>query len=348
MIFRLLARKFLKISKILKKENLPTILIITLVLVILSASLFYLFEVAIAPDDAANKSMGVGDCFWWTIVTFTTVGYGDFFPVTLGGRIVAGFSMVFGIGLLGALIGVATSLLFEIKEQEIKGMKDLKLKNHIVICGFPKLRVENFIKEMMIDEEHKNTPIVIITDVVDEHPLRDYENVYFVYGSPTQKEILEKANLVECKSAIIFAESNDPNADDRTILTVLLVESINSDIYTCAELIDNSKRHLLEEADCDEIVPISNFSVKLLSNAYQSPGVTLVFDQLLSNVGQQIFKENVPSSYSGKKFKDMQTDFISKNKLIIAMDQNDEKILNPEPDISLSDKDAVYYISKER
>ena len=46
-----------------------------------------------------------GDAVWWSFVTITTVGYGDFYPVTLEGRILAAILMVGGIGLFGTLSG---------------------------------------------------------------------------------------------------------------------------------------------------------------------------------------------------------------------------------------------------
>jgi voltage-gated potassium channel len=52
-----------------------------------------------------------GDAIWWGIVTITTVGYGDFFPVTLMGRITAIFVMFAGIGIIGALASILASLL---------------------------------------------------------------------------------------------------------------------------------------------------------------------------------------------------------------------------------------------
>ncbi len=52
-----------------------------------------------------------GDAIWWGIVTLTTVGYGDFYPVTLPGRLTAVFVMFGGIGIIGALASILASLL---------------------------------------------------------------------------------------------------------------------------------------------------------------------------------------------------------------------------------------------
>lgn len=52
--------------------------------------------------DGANITT-VGDAFWWGIVTITTVGYGDYYPVTLTGRIIATVMMLLGIALVGVV-----------------------------------------------------------------------------------------------------------------------------------------------------------------------------------------------------------------------------------------------------
>ena len=49
------------------------------------------------------------DALWWSIVTMTTVGYGDKYPVTTVGRIIAAFLMIGGVGLFGLLSGSVTS-----------------------------------------------------------------------------------------------------------------------------------------------------------------------------------------------------------------------------------------------
>jgi voltage-gated potassium channel len=61
-----------------------------------------------SPD--ANITTG-GDALWWGIVTLTTVGYGDFYPVTWAGRVTAAFVMISGVGIIASLASILASVL---------------------------------------------------------------------------------------------------------------------------------------------------------------------------------------------------------------------------------------------
>jgi voltage-gated potassium channel len=52
-----------------------------------------------------------GDSLWWAVVTLTTVGYGNLYPVTAFGRVVSVFVMFAGVGIIGALASIMASLL---------------------------------------------------------------------------------------------------------------------------------------------------------------------------------------------------------------------------------------------
>ena len=95
-------------SSTLRRENLHRVAILVLAMIVLASVLFWYFE----------AKLGFPDAMWWTIVTLTTVGYGDISPTTAGGRIVGVILMVFGIGFLGVLTATFASIFIENKLME--------------------------------------------------------------------------------------------------------------------------------------------------------------------------------------------------------------------------------------
>ncbi len=112
-----------RISRILRRQNDKSLiadvvknrgqyaaavtLLLAFVVLVVSSILVLIFETR-SPE--ANITTG-GDAVWWAIVTITTVGYGDKYPVTPGGRITAVIVMVAGVGIIGSLAGILSSIL---------------------------------------------------------------------------------------------------------------------------------------------------------------------------------------------------------------------------------------------
>ena len=112
-----------RIARLLRGENKKTLIkdildnrsryaafltILMTILVLTVASVLVLQFESTSPD--ASITTG-GDALWYAIVTITTVGYGDFYPVTTAGRITAMFIMFMGVGIIGALASLLASLL---------------------------------------------------------------------------------------------------------------------------------------------------------------------------------------------------------------------------------------------
>jgi voltage-gated potassium channel len=83
-------------------------LLIALILLIFSSLLILQFETA--PDSNITTS---GDAIWWGIVTVSTVGYGDLYPVTDSGRIMAALLIVAGVGLFTTISGYLANTFFQ-------------------------------------------------------------------------------------------------------------------------------------------------------------------------------------------------------------------------------------------
>lgn len=84
------------------------ITVLLTILVLTVASVLVLQFESQSPE--ANIQTG-GDSLWYSIVTITTVGYGDYYPVTAAGRITALFIMIMGVGIIGALASILSSVL---------------------------------------------------------------------------------------------------------------------------------------------------------------------------------------------------------------------------------------------
>jgi voltage-gated potassium channel len=82
-------------------------LLLTIIVLTVASVLVLQFE---SKSADANIHSGA-DAIWYSIVTITTVGYGDRYPVTTGGRITAMFIMFMGVGIIGALASILASLL---------------------------------------------------------------------------------------------------------------------------------------------------------------------------------------------------------------------------------------------
>jgi voltage-gated potassium channel len=116
----------LRVEAVLKHHSLFRVLIAAAATLFVGAWLVLLFE-----ENAKNSNIhNYPDALWWAIVTVTTVGYGDRYPVTGGGRTVAVILMLVGIGLIGVLTATVASVFIKehtdsTKEEFKKGHADL-------------------------------------------------------------------------------------------------------------------------------------------------------------------------------------------------------------------------------
>tara|TARA_B100000787_G_scaffold170007_1_gene163409 strand:+ start:325 stop:1035 length:711 start_codon:yes stop_codon:yes gene_type:complete len=96
------------------KEELVLFFIVTLILLFITSAGIYSFENEAQPQ--IFKS--VFHSAWWSIVTLTTVGYGDVYPITLGGKIFTFFVLMIGIGIIAVPAGLVGTALSKARELE--------------------------------------------------------------------------------------------------------------------------------------------------------------------------------------------------------------------------------------
>ena len=96
----------------LVKEELIVFLLATVVMFFLAAVGIYHFEHEAQPQ--AFKS--IFDCLWWAVIKLTTVGYGDIYPITVGGRFFTFIVLMLGLGLVAVPTGIVASALSDARK----------------------------------------------------------------------------------------------------------------------------------------------------------------------------------------------------------------------------------------
>lgn len=302
---------------------LPRVLILVSAMIVLGGLAAYAFE----RQAAGANIRDLGDAMWWAVVTIATVGYGDRFPVTLGGRLVAIFLMFVGVGILSILTATIASFFVERKLRERMGIESFKLANHHLICGWsPKVRsvLDGFSAEARKSSGRLQVILIHEGDPDTVHALEaSYPelSLRFVRGDYTSETILKRANIQGARSiAFLVDEQHLDSSDERNIIAAQLALHLNNNLQICAELRDARHRPHLERLEIDNIVVAGEYDGFVLSNAVVSPGLPNAIHQLLATTSPNAMLEVViPSHYHGQTFDRLGDHFRKQGAILIGL-----------------------------
>jgi voltage-gated potassium channel len=329
-------RKVINITATQKNYNQAVMIFLSLI-ILGSLSIYYLER------NINEHFLTFGDALWWTIVTITTVGYGDKYPLTTAGKVIAVIVMFGGIASFGYVAG---SLLENIIKKG-QGKVTIIFESHYIICSY------SFKADIIINElksELRSPKTVLIADR-DVNPLNNSDGILFVRGDSTKEVILQKANARKAKTVIILADNkmDDYIADSHSILTALAIRHMNPSCKIIVESLNPENIDHFRRAGADEIICTGDISSKLIFRSSIYSGVTNLFRELLTNdYGNEIYSGIVPDYLINVEFGKALKKLKDSEAILIGIYRKDIFLTNPPTDFLLQKGDFIIYIAQKK
>jgi voltage-gated potassium channel len=307
-----------------------------------NALCFYAFERSVDP------SLSWGDAAWYSLISITTIGYGDYSASTPGARLgtlvfvillgLSSFSLFFGMVIDWVAIAIANAQ---------RGLGRAMVQDHILIVHYPsEQRVRQLIQEIRSDPEHGRCEIVIISTAIEELPFVE-KDVVFVRGSSHNVETYQRARIESCRMAIVLSpDYGDRTSDAIVAAAVSVIDQLEPEVYIVAECVDTKHLPLFESCHCDSVVLGMSIAGNLLVQEVHDPGIAQLIDVLTSNRrGTTLF--SVPVEEAGVAYVDIAKGLHDHAINVMAVNRGSES-LTTLPGMSSEVGDRIVYAAARR
>ncbi|KIG13320.1 putative potassium channel protein [Enhygromyxa salina] len=258
-----------------------------------NAVCFYTFE------HAANPTLTWGDACWHSVVSVTTIGYGDYSATTVGGRLgTIAFIVLFGLTSFSLFFGMMLDWASTVLSNAHKGLGRAMVQDHILIVHFPSAqRVRQVIDEIRSDPEYRTCEIVVVSTAIESLPF-DVKNVVFVRGSSHDVQTYKRARIEACRMAMVLSpDYSDRNSDAIVAAAVSVIDRLESEVHIVAECADEKHLPLFEACNCDSVILGMSIAGNLLVQEVHDPGIAQLIEVLTSNRrGTTLFSTAVTES----------------------------------------------------
>ena len=256
--------------------------------------------------DQADGTVSFGDVVYFTMVTITTVGYGDIVPITPRARWIDAL-VVTPIRILFWIIFLGTAYQLALRQfTEVFRMAKLQssLQQHVVVCGFGHTG-RSAVRELL--EKGVDAEQILVIDPFDERVQSAVElGVVAIRGDATEEAVLKNAALDQAQSVIIAAGRDDTNA-----LILLTVRHLNTHTRIIVSAKEEENVKLFRQGGAQMIISPSTFGGYLLAAAVEQRHLADYLEDLVTVGGHiNLVEETIRDGEAGKTPEDFKPDVL--------------------------------------
>ena len=295
----------------LRKHNYLMLVVLPLIFIFSVIIIFYFSE------KTANPNLHFLEVFERAIITITGE-YPDT-PLTPLGRLLQLIMLVFGVLLLGTIIGKVSS--FFVVNSLKKGNIVKKFKKHIIVCNWNN-KSEDVLKQLIEAKKNDKTKIIVLTaSKIKKHNLLKSDNLLFVHDDPTQPRTFSDLNVAKAESVILLSDENSDTPDEKNVLIALAIKKIekskNIDVTVISELVNPEREKHLLSSGVDEIISETGYSAGIIAQSALFPKMSEVYRRLLT------YSDDTNEMYYVKKYS---PEFIGKDFFTISKLINEKRL----------------------
>lgn len=213
------------------------------------------------------------ESFYMTVITITTVGYGEVGTVSEPGRIFTVFLIFAGMGIMAYTLGIVAQIMVEFQVRDLIGRRKLglKLKNikdHYILCGYGRIGV-------VIADELKSNGIHLM--VIDQDPqskekLRQ-QGIPYIIDDATSEEVLVEAGIMRAKGLVTVVLSDADN-----LFITMTARGMNPDLFILSRADQEATEKKLLRAGANKVVMPYRLGGLRMVHTILRPAVTDFFD----------------------------------------------------------------------
>jgi voltage-gated potassium channel len=235
------------------------------------------------------------DAFYMTLITITTVGYGELHPLSFYGRIFNSFLILFGVTIMLLAVGGMTQVIIELELTQYFGKRRTgkmidKLQDHIIVCGFGRVG-----RGAAHELKRAGVPFLIVDKNEDrvEWALRD--GMLGVLADATDDETLKHAGIMRAKGLIATLQSDADN-----LFVILSAKALRPGLQVSARIASEQSEKKMRLAGADYVFAPYDMTGNRMAQVMLKPHVFQFIDFTTKNMGLDVGIEQFSVSASSE------------------------------------------------